>query len=60
MVFLAMRLESVRGQLAGTHQGYLPYWQKGLFGVGSPPDRRPRAGSPATRPTTAPATPRGK
>jgi spore coat protein H len=58
-VFLERRLESVRGQLAGTHEGYLPYWQKGLFGVGKPP---PRGGAEtramaraSTRPTTQPA-----
>lgn len=58
-VFLERRLESVRGQLAGTHEGYLPYWQKGLFGVGKPPARtaaEERAmARAATRPTTQPA-----
>jgi hypothetical protein len=58
-VFLERRLESVRAQLAGTHEGYLPYWQKGFFGVGKPPPRsaaEERAmARAATRPTTRPA-----
>ena len=61
MVFLDARLKSVNGQLAGTHEGYLPYWQTGFFGVGKPPERRYHA---TTRPTTAttksPAAPAGK
>jgi hypothetical protein len=58
-VFLERRLESVRAQLAGTHEGYLPYWQKGFFGVGKPPPRgaaEERAmARAATRPATRPA-----
>jgi hypothetical protein len=46
--FLTRRRESVAAQLAGTSQGYAPYWQKMMFG-----GRAPR---PATRPTTLPAT----
>jgi hypothetical protein len=61
LVFVATRLESVRGQLAGTHQGYLPYWQQGFFGVGKPPARRPRATTiPSTRPTSPAPAPAGK
>jgi hypothetical protein len=51
-VFMARRLESVNAQLAGTHEGFAPYWQKGIFG--GPTERRP-ATRPASRPTTKPA-----
>lgn len=64
MAFVEARLKSVSGQLAGTHEGYLPYWQTGFFGVGKPPARRYHATTqPTTRPTTAttsPAAPGGK
>jgi spore coat protein H len=52
-VFVARRLDSVRAQLAGTREGYLPYWQKGFFGAGSPPARRAAS---TTRPVVTPAT----
>jgi spore coat protein H len=49
--FFAARARSVERQLAGTDEGYAPYWQKGLFGGHAP---RPAA---ATRPgTTRPIT----
>ncbi|HEY7119842.1 MAG TPA: CotH kinase family protein [Tepidisphaeraceae bacterium] len=40
-VFIAKRYESVRGQLSGTREGFLPYWERGFFGVGKPPTTRP-------------------
>ena len=48
--FFAARVRSVEGQLAGTEPGYIPYWQRGMFGG--------RGVRPATKPTTKPATTR--
>jgi spore coat protein H len=46
--FFAARVRSVDAQLAGTDQGYAPYWQKGMFGG--------RGVRPATKPTTKPTS----
>jgi hypothetical protein len=48
---MARRLESVAGQLAGTREGFAPYWQKGIFGGRM---ERRAATRPATGPTTKP------
>jgi hypothetical protein len=50
--FAVRRYESVLRQLADPAAGYVPYWQKGIFGGGF--------GKPASRPTTTPvaATPK--
>jgi spore coat protein H len=50
-VFVARRFESVAGQLAGTREGYAPYWQGGPFGMFN---RKPATRPATTRPTTRP------
>ncbi|MDB5324258.1 MAG: hypothetical protein JWN40_5889 [Phycisphaerales bacterium] len=45
--FLAARVRSVEAQLAGSQEGYAPYWQKGFIGGRV---ARPAATRPATRP----------
>lgn len=50
--FFAARVRSVEGQLAGTAPGYIPYWQRGMFGGRG---LRPAATTkPATRAATKP------
>jgi spore coat protein H len=54
--FLAARARSVEAQLAGTDEGYAPYWQKGMFGGHAPRPAAAAAAATHPAPTTRPTT----